>query len=254
MEECQTNFRIVRHSSDQEVSFRDRFVQLFKQNPLPDNELLTNLGLFLNRQTLSRVLFIHELYQKIVNVHGIVAEFGVRWGQNLALFESFRGMYEPYNYTRKIVGFDTFEGFPHLVEKDGRARMMESGAFGVTPGYEKYLEQVLDYHEQESPVSHMKKYELVKGDASVEITNYLERHPETIVALAYFDFDLYEPTKVCLAAIKDRLVKGSVIAFDELNCEAFPGETLAVLEVLGLSRYSLKRSPLNPTPSYVLLE
>ena len=53
----------------------------------------------------------HELYQKILNVHGVVIEFGTRWGQNLALFESFRGMYEPYNHFRKIIGFDTFEGF-----------------------------------------------------------------------------------------------------------------------------------------------
>jgi hypothetical protein len=50
------------------------------------------------------------------------------------------------------------------------------------------------------------------------------------------------------------LTKGSVIAFDELNCEDFPGETLAVLEVLDLSRYSIKRTSFNPTPSYVVVE
>jgi hypothetical protein len=250
----QTHFHIGSHSTSQETSLRESFVQLFKNSPLPENELLLNLALFLNRQTLSRLLFVHELYQKIINVHGIVIEFGVRWGRNLALFESFRGMYEPYNYTRKIVGFDTFTGYPHMAEKDGRANVMAQGAYGVTPNYDEYLRQILDYHERENPLSHIKKYEIVKGNAAVEIKKYLERHPETIVALAYFDFDLYEPTKACLEAIKDRLTKGSVIAFDELNCESFPGETLAVLEVLGLSRYSIKRSPLNPTPSYVLVE
>ena len=30
-------------------------------------------------------------------------EFGVRWGQNLALFESFRGIYEPYNYSVELL-------------------------------------------------------------------------------------------------------------------------------------------------------
>jgi len=62
---------------------------------------------------------MHELYQNIINVHGNIVEFGTRWGTNLALFESFRGMYEPYNYTRKIVGFDTFEGFSGIDGKDG---------------------------------------------------------------------------------------------------------------------------------------
>jgi hypothetical protein len=163
-------------------------------------------------------------------------------------------MYEPYNYTRKIVGFDTFEGYPHTAEQDGRARVIASGAYGVTPNYDEYLRQVLDYHERENPLSHIKKYEIVKGDAGEEIEKYLERHPETIIALAYFDFDIYEPTRACLEAIKDRLTKGSIIAFDELNCEDFPGETVAVREVLGLHRYSIKRTPLNPTPSYVVVE
>ena len=250
----QASFLIGSHSSAQELSLRENIVELFKKNPLPDSELLLNLALFFNRQSLARLLFVHELYQKIINVHGIVVEFGVRWGRNLALFESFRGMYEPYNYTRKIVGFDTFEGYTDLAEEDGTARVITPGAYGVVPGYDDYLRQVLAYHEEESPLSHIKKYEIVKGNAAVEIHHYLARHPETIVALAYFDFDLYKPTKACLEAIKDRLTKGSVIAFDELNCEDFPGETRAVCEVLGLSRYSMKRSPLNPTPSYIIVE
>ena len=37
----------------------------------------------------------------------MVIEFGVRWGANLGLFQSLRGMYEPFNYNRKIVGFET---------------------------------------------------------------------------------------------------------------------------------------------------
>ena len=79
---------------------------------------------------------MHELYQKIISVHGIVVEFGVRWGQNLALFSSFRGMYEPYNYNRKIVGFDTFSGFPSVTSKDGDDVVLEIGAYSVEPGYE----------------------------------------------------------------------------------------------------------------------
>ena len=38
-------------------------------------------------------------------------EFGVRWGQNLITLNNLRGIYEPFNHSRKIIGFDTFEGF-----------------------------------------------------------------------------------------------------------------------------------------------
>jgi hypothetical protein len=184
----------------------------------------------------------------------MVMEFGVRWGQNLALFSSFRGMYEPYNYNRKVIGFDTFAGFPSIAPEDGTDAIAAVGAYGVTENYEAYLEKVLNYHESESPLSHIKKHELVKGDASVTLEKYLRDHPETIIALAYFDFDLYEPTKKCLSLIKDHLTKGSVIGFDELNWATFPGETLALKEVFGLNRYSIRRSPLNPTPSYIVIE
>jgi hypothetical protein len=34
--------------------------------------------------------------------------------------------------------------------------------------------------------------------------------------------------------------------FDELNCPHFPGETLAVLEVLGLNNLALRRHPHQP--------
>ncbi|HEY6557464.1 MAG TPA: TylF/MycF/NovP-related O-methyltransferase [Polyangiaceae bacterium] len=244
--------RTKRYPSDTERAIRDELFNLFTNCPIPKQELLLNLGLFIKRQDLSRVLFMHELYRKIIDVPGVVIEFGVRWGQNLALFESFRGMYEPFNHTRKIVGFDTFEGFPALDVKDGDA--LEVGDYSVTEQYEDYLARVLDYHEQESPIPHIRKYRLVKGDAGVEISRYLEENPETVVALAYFDMDIYEPTKKCLEAIRDRVTKGSVIGFDELNLHDFPGETRAVQEVLGLDRYRIVRSPISSTQSYLVVE
>jgi len=246
--------KIKTHSSINEITTRKRFQKLFKNCPIADEELLLNLGLFIKRQELTRILFMNELYQKIINVQGIVVEFGVRWGQNLALFESFRGIYEPFNYNRKIVGFDTFEGFSSIHEKDGKSDIISTGAYSTTKNYEEYLEKILDCHEQESPISHIKKYLLIKGDATIEIGKYLNENPETIIALAYFDFDLYEPTKKCLKAIKAHITRGSVIGFDELNVHDFPGETLALKEVFGLDRYKIKRSPYSSNESYIIIE
>ncbi|MGA8868297.1 MAG: hypothetical protein WB510_15090 [Candidatus Sulfotelmatobacter sp.] len=245
---------IVVLSSDKELSLRERLYKSFDECPIPKNELFTNLGLFLNRQTLSRILFMHELYQKIVTVHGIVVEFGTRWGQNLALFSSFRGMYEPFNYTRKIVGFDTFEGFTAISSKDKRSEGVAVGGYGVSRNYEEYLEGILTYHEQESPLAHIRKYQLVKGDVTVTLPRYLNENPETMIALAYFDLDLYEPTRKCLEFIQNYVTRGSVLAFDELNHPAFPGETVALREVLALQKYKIIRSPLTPAQSYLVIE
>lgn len=247
-----TDIRILGGSTNSEIDRRERFLELMARSPIPPAETLSNLGLFLNRQTLSRILFMQQLYEKIVDVHGCVMEFGVRWGQNLALFSNLRGIYEPYNYNRKIIGFDTFAGFPSVAEEDG-PRVAVSD-YAVTEDYEAYLTSVLAYLESESPISHKRKFELVKGDATKTILEYIAEHPETVVALAYFDFDIYEPTKACLDAIMPRVTRGSIFAFDELNVPEFPGETLAVMESIGLSRYPIRRTPLNPLCSYIVID
>jgi hypothetical protein len=248
------DLRFVNRSSSTEIALRNELTQLLEKCPIPADEIQSNLGLFINRQSMARFLWIHELYRNIINVPGVIMEFGVRWGQNLALFQSLRGIYEPYNYTRKVIGFDTFSGFAGTTGVDGTADIIAEGSYSVTEGYEKYLEQILQYHELESPVSHIKKHALVKGDAGKTAEQYIADNPETIIALAYFNMDIYQPTAKALQAIKPCLCKGSIIGFDELNCPHFPGETTALKEVLGLDKYRLVRHPHNPYPAYLVIE
>jgi len=242
------------YPSSEESITRNDFYHLFKQCPIPENEIMSNLGLFIKRQDLSKILFLHDLYKKIIDIHGIAIEFGVRWGQNLALLESLRGLYEPYNHNREIVGFDTFEGFPTIHNKDGVSSIIQEGSYSVTKGYKEYLEQILDYHEKESPISHIKKYQLIKGNAIDEVNKFFKDNPETIVAFAYFDMDLYEPTKECLEVIKNYVTKGTVIGFDELNVHDFPGETIALREVFGLNRFRINRSKFSSIQSYIIID
>ena len=181
---------IITYESKDEKELRNNFLKLFKQCPLPDNQILSNLGLFLNSKNLSRILFMDFIYKNIIDVQGIVMEFGVRWGQNLSLFSALRGIYEPYNRHRKIVGFDTFKGFPSINEKDGTSDMMKKGQLALTDDYDVYLGEILENQEKDNPLGHIKKYEIRKGDATKQIHDYLESNPETIIALAYFDFFL----------------------------------------------------------------
>ena len=107
-------------ASEQEKLAYEQICKQLQNRPIPSKEILANLALFLDRSALSHILFMHSLYRRIINVHGIVAEFGVRWGRNLALFTEFRNIDEPYNTTRKVVGFDTFEGFPSVSRPENR--------------------------------------------------------------------------------------------------------------------------------------
>ena len=242
------------NASEDESIRRNEMHELFKNSPIPSDEILSNLGLYIRRQDLSSMLFMIDMYKQIIDVHGVIMEFGVRWGKNLALYESLRGTFEPFNHNRKIIGFDTFEGFPTVDKKDGDSDIIQKGAYNVTENYEEYLEKILNYHESESPISNIKKYELRKGDATLEIEVYLKENPQTIISFAYFDFDIYAPTKKCLEAIKPHLTKGSILGFDELNHKDYPGETIALKEVFGLDKYKIRRNIFSPTQSYIIIK
>lgn len=242
------------NSNELEGLGRATLDQYISSDLIPKQELSDNLGLFLRRQILARFAFMMEIYKRILPVHGTIFEFGCRFGQNMALFTSFRGMFEPFNYNRKIVGFDTFEGFPTTHRKDGSNRAIEVGNYAVPVGYERVLHELLVAHEQQAPLSHITKHEIVKGDVTKTLDIYLADHPETIVALAYFDFDLYEPTKHCLDRILSIMPRGAVIAFDELNYQKFPGETQALKEIVSLRDLRLERLPFCPLNSFAVLD
>jgi len=245
---------ITTYASDDERAHRSEMVDLLRSAPIPNDQLLSNLGLFLESKNLARILFMDFLFRQIVPVHGVVMEFGTRWGQNVALFAALRGIYDPFNRHRKIIGFDTFEGFPEITPEDGSSSIMHEGNLAVPEDYQSFLDTVLESHEQLNPLAHLRKFELRAGDATVELPRYLEDAPETIVALAYFDLDLYEPTRQCLEILRPRLVRGSVLGFDELNDPDSPGETLALMEVFGLDHVRLRRLPQVSRASYFVVE
>ncbi|MCW9039053.1 MAG: TylF/MycF family methyltransferase, partial [Rhodospirillales bacterium] len=150
--------------------------------------------------------------------------------------------------------FDTFEGFRGTGEIDGNRSNIKDGSFSVSADYEGYLSEILAIQEALNPIPHLRKFDLIKGDAVETVPAYLKDHPETTVSLAIFDFDIYKPTKAALEAVKPHLFKGSVLVFDELCDDIFPGETVAVREVLGLENLRIKRMPMTARVSYAVIE
>lgn len=241
-------------SSDSEKGAQGQFTDLLKNTPLPDDELLANLGIYMTSKNMSRMLFFYEIYKMLVETHGVIMEFGVRWGQTMSMLSALRGIFEPFNRHRRIIGFDTFDGFIGMEEKDGANCKCKDGSFGVADSYENYLDKVMHLQEELNPINHLKKYELVKGDARETIPTYFDQHPEALVSLAIFDFDIYSPTKAAIEAVAPRLFKGSILVFDELCDDIFPGETVALMETLGVNGLRIKRMPMTARISYAVVE
>jgi hypothetical protein len=249
-----TEYTLHNNTSNQQQSAREQLFKLFENRPFDDATLLTNFGLFARSSALAKIFFLYEAYSEVVTLPGDIFVLGTWLGQDLVVFESMRAMLEPYNAARALVGFDTFDGYESIAQNDARSDTVKDDGCAVPENYKAYLEALLSYHRSENTMGHALRHNLVQGDACETVAEYLSQHPETIIALAYFDMALYEPTKAALCAMEEHLLSGSVLVFDELNDPRYPGETQAVREWLKGKSYAMKRSRFLPDRSFVTLQ
>ncbi|MGC5033531.1 TylF/MycF/NovP-related O-methyltransferase [Micromonospora sp. DT229] len=235
--------RTLPHESEQERQVRQRLTELLIETPIPPVYLIDNLPLYLRRHQMADLLAMDALYRMLSDVPGVILEFGVLHGRHLATLTALRGLHEPYNSYRRIIGFDTFTGFPDISEIDQASPSAVVGRFAVPDGEVDHLREVLAAHEAGDPVAHVQRTFVVEGDVRETLPRYLQDNPETIIALAIFDLDLYEPTRDVLRAIRPCLAKGSVIAFDELGHPRWPGVTAAIRDGLDLGQVTLRQIP-----------
>ena len=63
-------------------------------------------------------------------------EFGVQYGLSLSLLLKLRSIYEPFNYSREIIIFDTFEGFTKNLSSYESKNNWKKGDYGVPKNFE----------------------------------------------------------------------------------------------------------------------
>jgi hypothetical protein len=241
-------------ASEAQLLARKALYDLFDNAPIPTEELVMNLGLFMRSSALTKILFLNELYEQILYVPGVIMEFGCWLGQNLAVFENLRAIHEPFNQNRRIVGFDTFTGYSSATEIDGKSDIIHGEGYALPLDYQEYLKKILAYHESNNVLSHIQKHQIVQGDVVKTVPEFMEKNPGDMVALGYFDLALYQPTKACLTAIRQRLMPGSVLLMDEFNFRDYPGATVAFREVFSDVKYSIRKSRFMTDRAIVVVE
>jgi hypothetical protein len=237
---------------------RETLEAYFAASPGSATEKLENFAKYVPRQNLARFLARYELFKLIKDVQGSIVECGVLFGGGLMSFAKLSTILEPYNFQRRIIGFDTFTGFPGIDRMDLRGRSerksahMKRHGFAAGGAYEDLLRAV-ELYDMTRFLNHFPKVEVVKGDFAVTAKRYLKDYPHLVVSCLYLDFDIYKPTRIALEHFLPRMPKGAVLVFDELNEEAFPGETIAVMEMLDLGSVRVRRFDFEPRISYAIM-
>jgi hypothetical protein len=137
-----------------------------------------------------------------VELSGLWLEFGVFRGGSIGTIAS-------CNPNQTIYGFDSFDGLPEDWNKNNPKGKFSLG--GVVP----------DRIFRGLNVIHGEQYKdwdsnivLVKGLFEDTLPPFVAEHPEN-VAFMHIDSDLYSSAKTIFGELKDRIIPGTVICFDD---------------------------------------
>jgi hypothetical protein len=242
----------LRSKAEQEEGKKNK--KIFYSNPTDWEIKLENFPKYVKRQNLTRFLALYEIFKKALAVKGSIIECGVNQGFGLMTWAKLSAILEPINLTRRIYGFDTFDGFPKISKSDlsNFSKHVKKGDLKANTFDE--LIKLIEIYDSSRFLGHVNKVKLIKGDANKTIPLFLKNNPHLLISLLFLDFDLYEPTKVAIKHFLPRMPKGAILAFDELDNPQWPGETLAMLEYHIKRPLRLERFDFDPFISFAVLD
>lgn len=195
---------------------------------------------------ISKILAHYELFKLALEIPGAIVECGVFKGASLARFSMFREVFcNPFS--KKIIAFDIFGEFPETnFQDDKKFRQNFINAAGSQSISTEQMMEVLKNKRTDLFV------ELIKGDITKTVPQYLKDHPELKISLLNLDTDIYEPAVTILENLYPRIVKGGILILDDYG--TFPGETKAVDEYFKNRNVTIRKFPFSMTPCYIIKE
>lgn len=238
---------------DGEKKYFEDIEPYFKESSGGYGEKMHSFCRYIPRQSLGHFLARNEIFKEIIDVHGSICDFGVYRGSSFFAWQQLSSIYEPYNHTRKVIGFDSFDGFSNIGEFDenlSEETVALKTCGGMAFSGEDEIRRGVDLIDLNRPLGHMTKGSIVTGALPESFDTYLVDHPETTISLANLGLGLYGPTVELMKQIKPRLTKGSIVVLEEANQAMWPGETKALNEVFDLNNIALNRLPYCPQISW----
>tara|TARA_Y100000768_G_C23989983_1_gene691761 strand:- start:3251 stop:3958 length:708 start_codon:yes stop_codon:yes gene_type:complete len=180
-----------------------------------------------------------ELYLNVKDIVGDILEFGVFKGASISLWLKLIDMYEP-NSISKIIGFDFFDPKQVVDALNGINKNMMNNVVNRVEKNDLSIDKV---HERLSRYN-SSRYKLIKGDAVITSTEYINNNPGLKIKLLYMDLDVGEPTYQILKKLWNNISINGIIVFDEYAYHKWD-ESIGVDKFLKTIEGKYKQFPTN---------
>lgn len=228
---------MVKFAMEDETYFK--YIDSLEMIQPPVKEVIYNFPVFVGQVNIARMLFFYELYKKVVNLGGNVAEVGTYKGASFMLWAKLIKLFENNNMTR-VYGFDWFQG-------------MEAGENDNAAGDQMYkadydtLAKLINLQGLDNVAL------LEKMDVTKELKSFLDERPWLRFKLVFIDCGLEAVLESSLEALWPRLVQGGVLIMDHYGLSCSPTESTIVERYIGKNK--ILQMPFNRHSSgYVIKE
>lgn len=228
----------IDHSSREQAEYRKVLIDLFNNAPLPEDQVLNHLALFNRSSIVARYLHYYELYNLMLNNPGVILIYGYGYGSTIISFLSLRAILEPYNYSRKIIGFDDFkpsDALSYFAQNPDGLTPDKYGYLNAGKDYLDYLRQVVNFHEKENVLAYIPKVELFNGDPVSETGSHLESVKDLKIAVVYFDRTFSENIADILTELKPFIDSETILCPSTFNSYLPTGEMDNIRTLFGNS-------------------
>ena len=200
-----------------------------------------NFYLSCDNSRIGKMIAHYELFNISSKIPGCIIECGVFKGASLIRFATFLKLLKS---NKKIIAFDTFgKHTTTKISSDHKRRkiLLSHGKEAIS---EKQLMNILKRKGLE------KNIQLIKGDITKTVPNYLKLNPKLKISLLNLDVDFYEPSMSILKNFYPKLSKGGILMLDDYG--VWDGETMAVDEYFIDKKIKIRKHMFSKTPSYII--
>jgi hypothetical protein len=218
-------------------------------------DVLRNYPAFIRRRELPRLLAHWELFKLIKDLPGSVVELGVYFGAGMFSFAKMLETFCPGDRSRKVYGFDTFDGYSGFTSNDGSAEHWVKDSIGKKRSNFELMTKLCEINNLDGFIAGVERSVIIRGDVTKTVPTFASSPNGLRISLLYFDTNLYEPTLVGLEHLYPLVVPGGVVAFNAYGIPPWEGEARAFEKYFGITgQPALKKWEYSNIPSAYFLK